>query len=129
MRNNVQFEAAYNKATAAGRAAGEAAKPCAMVVQAHDNPADDASPVTQQWYVPDGPCGFAWVKVMPGNCAFANWLKKNKLARKAYGGGVDIWISAFGQSMQRKEACAHAIAKVLNDELPGLKIYANSRMD
>lgn len=129
MRNNVQFEAAYNKATAAGRAAGQAAVPAPMVVGTPTTPfGNDIDPNEKTYYVADGVCGFAWVKITPGNCAFANWLKKNKLARTAYQGGVDIWISAFGQSMQRKEACAAAMAKIFRDDL-GVKAYAGSRMD
>ena len=126
------FEAAFAKAAAAGKAAGEAAKPQAMMVSEPSNPlAAGYSPPKAMWYVPEGVCGFAWVKVSPGNSPFANWLKKNKLARKAYSGGVEIWISDFNQSMDRKEACASAMAKVLNEELAGsgLQIYANSRMD
>lgn len=122
------FEAAFAKAAAAGQAAGEAAKPRAMIVQERASPFDDASPVKQEWYEPEGMCGFAWVNVSPGNSPFANWLKKNKLARKAYGGGVDIWISDFGQSVERKEACANAMAKVLKEEL-GVNVYASSRLD
>jgi hypothetical protein len=123
-----KFEAAYNKAAAAGKAAGEAAKPRTMVVTQHANPLNDNSPAVQQWVEPEGVCGFAWVNVSPGNCSFAKWLVKNKLARKAYYGGVDIWVSAFGQSMERKEACAAAMARVLVEEL-GVKAYSNSRMD
>ena len=125
------FEAAFAKASAAGKAAGEAAKPQAMMVVQPSNPLNDNSVPKAMWHVPEGVCGFAWVKVSPGNSPFANWLKKNKLARKSYHGGVDIWISDFGQSMERKEACAYAMAKVLNEELAGqgLSIYASSRMD
>lgn len=123
-----KFEAAYAKAVTAGKAAGEAAKPATMVVTQHANPLNDNSPAVQQWVEPEGVCGFAWVNVTPGNSSFAKWLVKNKVARKAYYGGVDIWVSAFGQSMERKEACASAMAKVLVEEL-GVKAYANSRMD
>lgn len=122
------FEAAYAKAAAAGKAAGEAAKPRAMIVQQRASPFNDNSAVLQEWHEPEGMCGFAWVNVSPGNSPFANWLKKNKLASKAYHGGVDIWISAFDQSVERKEACANAMAKVLVEEL-GVKAYASSRLD
>jgi hypothetical protein len=119
------FEAAYAKAAAAGKAAGEAKKPRAMmVVQPSSNPHVPKA----MWHEPEGMCGFAWVNVSPGNSPFANWLKKNKLARKAYGGGVDIWISDFGQSVERKEACANAMASVLKEEL-GVNAYSSSRLD
>jgi hypothetical protein len=122
------FAAAYNKAVDAGVAAGKAALPTPMVVQERASPFNDKSPVVQEWYVSEGACGFAWVNVYPGNCPLANWLKKNKLASKAYGGGVQIWISDFGQSIARKEACAYAMAKVLKEEL-GVEAYGGSRMD
>jgi len=123
------FEAAFAKAAAAGQAAGEAAKPRAMMVVEPSNPlASGYSVPKAMWHVPEGACGFAWVNVSPGNSPFANWLKKNKLARKAYSGGVEIWISDFGQSVERKEACAYAMAKVLKEEL-GVNVYASSRMD
>ena len=123
-----KFQAAYDKAAAAGQAAGEAAKPAAMVVTQHANPLNDNSPAVAQWLAPEGACGFAWVKVTPGNSSFAKWLVKNKLARKAYYGGVEISIKAFGQSIERKEACASAMAKVLVEEL-GISAYADSRLD
>lgn len=124
-----KFAEAYDKAAAAGRVAGQAASPVPMVVQERAGPF--GGPVKQEWYVEGGVCGFAWVSVSPGNSSFAKWLSKQGLARKAYGGGVQIWISAFGQSMQRKEACAYAMAKVLQEELSDskLSIYAGSRMD
>ena len=82
----------------------------------------------KEYYEPEGMCGFAWVKIRPGNSSFAKWLVKNKLARSAYGGGVDIWISGFNQSVERKEACARAMAEVLRNEL-GVNAYADSRLD
>jgi hypothetical protein len=81
------------------------------------------------WFEPEGLCGFAWVKVTPGNSSFAKWLLKQKIVSGgAYGGGVDIWVSAFGQSYERKDAYAQAMAKVLVEEL-GIKAYAQSRLD
>lgn len=121
------FQALYNSANQAGVAAAEKMVPQAMVVSQHSDVLNDASPVVKQWYVPDGVCGFAWVKVFPGNSPFANWLKKKQLAHKAYSGGVDIWVSAYGQSMQKKEAYAHAFASVLS--AAGIKAYPGSRMD
>lgn len=82
----------------------------------------------KSWFVEDGVCGFAWVNVKPGNSRFANWLKKNDLARKdEYYGGVTIWVSEFNQSMQKKEAYARAMSKVFDDA--GLRSYAASRLD
>lgn len=123
------FADAFAKAVDAGLKAGAAKKPTPMIVTQHSNPMDDKSPALKEWYVPEGPCGFAWIKVSPGNSPFANWLKLNKFASKAYGGGVDIWISDFDQSVEQKEACASAMAKVLQMELGMSSIYAMSRLD
>ena len=123
-----KFEEAFNEANRAGFAAGEKSKPVPMVVSEHANPLNDASPVKNQWFVESGVCGFAWVKVRNGNSSFAKWLMKNKLARKSYYGGVEISISAHGQSMERKEAHAREMARVLIEKL-GIEAYADSRMD
>jgi len=117
----------YDEAYTAGIKAGNECLPVPMVVQQHANMADDNSPVVKSYFVPGGVCGFAWVVVSPGNCSFANWLKKNKLADKHYYGGVSIWIGEFNQSMTRKEACAHAMAEVFQKY--GIKAYSGSRMD
>lgn len=123
-----EFEAAYAKAYAAGKAAGEAALPTPMVVSEHVNPLDDNSAVKRAWYVSEGACGFAWVTVAPGTSSFAKWLVKGKRARKAYRGGVEIWIGEFGQSVDRKSAMAGKMAEVLREEL-GIEAYAGSRLD
>jgi hypothetical protein len=125
-----QYELIWRRAHGAGLDAGEACTPTPMVVSQHANPLNDSSPVSKAWFVGDGACGFAWVVVRPGNCAFAKWLVKNGHARKAYGGGVQVWVSQFSQSMARKEAYASAFAKVVTAAgLPGVTAYSNSRMD
>jgi len=126
----LKFEAAFAKAVYAGLAAGGASKPNPMVICEMSNPLSNSiADVKQMWVENEGACGFAWVNVNPGNSPFANWLKKNGYARKSYAGGVDIWISDFGQSVDRKEACASAMAKVLQMELGMSSIYAASRLD
>ena len=122
-----KFEQAYTKAQSAGGAAGNAATPTPMVVgQPTTLFGGEIDRTKPMYHVPEGACGFAWVKVMDGNSSFARWLVKNKLARKAYGRGVEIWISAHGQSIERKQAHARAMAEVLRAEL-GVKCYADSR--
>lgn len=75
-----------------------------------------------------GACGFAWVNIKPGNSRFAKWLKANKYARSDdYCGGVTIWISVGGQSIDLKETYAIAMAKVFKDA--GFNAYAASRLD
>jgi hypothetical protein len=71
-------------------------------------------------------CGFAWVK-FAGNTAFGRWAKKQGLATKAYPNGLMIWVSQFGQSMDKKETYAREFASVL--ESHGITAYAQSRMD
>lgn len=136
----------FNRACAAGDAAvteliaSNGVAP--MVVSQHANPLDDNSPVTQRYFVADGPCGFAWVILKPGNSSFAKWAvaqrKSGKSGGKAnkavllpdgptYGGGVRFWVSGFNQSMQKKETYAAAFAGVLHAS--GLNAYSDSRMD
>jgi hypothetical protein len=123
-----KFEAAYAEAYKAGCEAAAACTPTPMVVAERSNPLNDLSAVRQAWHVPEGVCGFAWVKIPKGNSSFARWLAKVSKARKSYYGGFEINIREYGQSMQRKEAHARAMAKVLNEKL-GVEAYADSRMD
>lgn len=117
----VLFRRVFDKANAEGFAAGEASKPKPMGIL---NPRTG-----QTWREDEGACGFAWVTVRPGNSAFAKWLVKNDHARAAYGGGVQIWISAHGQSVTRKAAHAQRMAEVLGMELSLSGITAGSRLD
>ena len=121
----MQAQDLYNQARAAGLAAAQAAQVQPMIVQQHANMLDDSSPVTRSYYVNDGVCGFASVVVR--NIKFANQLKKLGIGRKNYGTGWSISVSDFNQSLTRKEAYAHAFAKVLNDN--GITAYTDSRMD
>lgn len=122
-----EFAELYQRAVAAGKEAVAAFTPTPMVVSQHANPFDDRSPIDESWFVEGGACGFAWCNISPGNSPFANWLKKQGLARKSYHGGVDIWISDYGQSIQRKETHAYAMVNVFAEA--GIAAYANSRMD
>lgn len=113
------FQELHEKARAAGIQAGADCAPIPMAVidQLHG----------QIWRVDDGACGFAWVTVRPGNCPFANWAKKNGIMSRAWDGGVQLWVSEFGQSVDRKSAFASAYARVLTDA--GIRAYAGSRLD
>ncbi len=117
----------YSRAKEAGVRAGRAHTPTPMVVTQHCDPFNDHSPVVFRDVVSDGACGFAWVKVMPGNSRFARWLVRNSLAVKSYDGGVDIRIHDHGQSLERKEAHARAMRDVLR--AAGIECYMDSRMD
>jgi len=124
--------ALWNRGRAAALEAGKNAIPTPMVVgtptpETMWEPQGKLDPNQPQYYVEDGVCGFAWVKVRPGTSSFARWLKKQGHGYSAYRGGIDVSISDFGQSMQRKEAAAKAMAKVWADA--GINCYAQSRMD
>jgi hypothetical protein len=114
-----QFKALFDIACAKGIEAGNAALPTPMIVS------DMAGNPIER--VDGGACGFAWVNVRPGNSSFAKWLVANKLARRSYYGGVEIWISAHGQSWERK--CAHAGAMAQAFRNAGIEANAGSRLD
>lgn len=130
---NEKFEKIYNEANEAGINAVnkliEENKVIGMRVVEHLDPLNDNSSIKRDYgIIADGPCGFAWVNVKPGNSAFAKWLKEKNYARTdSYYGGVTIWVSEYNQSMQKKEVYAHAFADVLRSY--NIKAYAMSRMD
>jgi hypothetical protein len=125
--------ALWRRAWAAGVAAAEAHTPTPMTVVERANPlADimggDPGPVVRQYEpVADGVCGFAWVTIHPGNSSFARWLTKQDLARPHYRGGVQVWISAYNQSYERKSVHAQAMAEALREE--GVQAYSGGRLD
>lgn len=124
------FQAALEKAEEAGRAAAAARVPVPMLVVERENPLDDSSPVKRAYApVMGGVCGFAWVSMKPANKPFANWLKKQRRVRPAYYGGLELSVSGYGQSMEKKEAYAYAMAESLQKSFPEMSFYANSRMD
>jgi hypothetical protein len=53
--------------------------------------------------------------VKPGNCALANWLKKQGLTRPSDYDGVLISVYEDGQSYERKLAYDNALAKAHGD--------------
>lgn len=126
----------YEKANAAGVKAATEHNPTPMVVQERQHPlgvplgdlmmSDEENPVVKQYEpISDGVCGFAWIQIKPGNHSFANWLKKNNLARPdSYYGGVSIWVHEFRQSYEKKRAYAGAFAKVVNEEIDDEKFRA-----
>ena len=117
----------YKKARDAGLAAGAAAKPVPMVVQAVDGFGPNARVIKTYEPVMDGVCVFAWIKMRPARGAFYDYCKANDLGRKDYDGGWSIWVGDFNQSMERKERYAGAFARVLEEA--GIKAYSMSRMD
>ena len=125
-QRDVEYDTLYNEAYAAGLAAD--CIPTPMIVQQRANPFDDSSPVIKEWYVSAGMCGFAWVTVRPATSSFARWLKRVKgWETDRYAGGMLFWVSAFGQSYERKLAFAQAFAAALRER--GVNARANGRLD
>ena len=121
-----EFKSLYVKANIEGAAAVKVAEKAKMI-----------EPMTVVWGAgehkqretySDGACGFAWIIIKPGNCKFANWLKKAGLARPdCYYGGVNIWIGDYNQSHQKKSIHAEAMAQVFVDA--GYNASSGNRMD
>lgn len=113
-----ELAVAFEMADFTGKQAANTCKPTPMSV----------SDGVNDWYIPEGVCGFAWINIHPANCAAAKFAKKYYNARKNYsGGGVCIWVSDYNQSMELKEAYAEAFANVLR--INGIDARAGSRMD
>ena len=122
MKNTTDFPRLYAAAHKAGTEAATVHTPTPMIVGVGEgaNFRQTYAPVTS------GVCGFAWI-AFAGNTAWGRWAKKRGHADKAYPKGLSIWVSGYGQSMERKEQYARAFAKVLQDA--GIRAYAQSRMD
>lgn len=116
----LSYQEIFDQAHRAGLAAAHAAIPTPMAVVNHDRVVD---------VVADGVCGFAWVKIRPGNSRLAKAAKLILGARKSYTGGVDLWISHFNQSYTRKYAYASAFADVVRELTGETSIYADGRLD
>lgn len=112
------FEQVFNEAWNAGIAAATSIVPRTMVVQDMNGNVVDV--------VPEGPCGFAWLKVK-GNTSFGKWLAKHHRARPGYPKGIELWISEYGQSYERKAAHAQAMASYLRGK--GIDAWCGSRLD
>lgn len=122
------WQALHEAAHEAGTKAATQHTPTPMRVAQRFDPLDDSSPIVKDYGVIDeGLCGFAWIVVKPANSSFALWLKRNRIGRAGYGGGIHIWVSQFGQSYERKEKYANAYALTLVEA--GLKAYSDSRLD
>ncbi len=126
-------EELWAKAREAGRQALAQCTPRPMVVQEVDL-FDHPIPGSRPEFVADGVCGFAWVKVRPANSPFAKWLKTQPTTdeylqphKDDYQGGIVVWVTVGNQSMQKKEAYAEAMAKVLKEG--GINAYADTRLD
>ena len=104
------FQKIVAMADAAGMVAGQAATPEPMVVyEAAGITGDAPKPGGQSWYVPEGVCGFAWVR-FAGNTEFGRWAKRHGIASKGYPSGLEVWVGAFNQSYDRKMAFANSLS-------------------
>ncbi len=120
VKGKSSLDGLLKEAHEAGAAAAEAMTPQPMRVVEHVNAFDDNSAIkTDYGIVADGVCGFAWV-TLKGNTAIARAAKNVERTTawsygKGYPSGINLWVFAYGQSMQRKEAYARAFAKDLED--------------
>ena len=107
----------YADAHAQGVKAGNACSPTPMIVGTPTTPlGNDIDYEKDVHYVSDGACGFAWVNIKPARGKFVKFLKDNNIGRKdSYYGGYTVWVSGFGQSLDRKTAYAQAFASVLKE--------------
>lgn len=135
MIDRTTFRSIVHLADAAGKAAVTKATVVPMVVgeetSLFSGELDYSKPT---YFVEDGVCGFAWVSVTPqhkGNTRLGKEerfvLEQNGFRKDVYGKAYTLWISAYNQSMQKKEAYATAFAKVLREH--DIRAYAQSRMD
>jgi hypothetical protein len=114
------FRQIHAAALRAGREAAKACVPEPMVV------VGSYPDGKKRWIVPGGVCGSASIR-FKGNTAWGRWAKKRGIADSAYGGGLEIWISEYGQSLERKVAHAQAYANTLGAN--GIFGWVSSRMD
>ena len=129
------FDLIVKEADAAGKAAVEKLEVVPMIVgqetSMFSNKIDYSKPT---YYVADGVCGFAWVDIYPANKGNTRAGKEERKLLESFGfhkndyaKTYQLWVSAYNQSMQKKEAYARAYADVLRAN--GLKAYSGSRLD
>ena len=123
-----QAKALFAMALKAGLDAGQAATPTPMVVGTPTTLLGNELDYSKKTYeVPEGPCGFAWVNIRPGNSSIARQAVKLGIGAKSYEGGIDIWVHDHGQSLDRKSQHAKAYTAVLREH--GVNASSRSRLD
>lgn len=129
-------EVIFAEAAQAAKAAFDACAPTPMVVgeaKAIFGPgSSDIDYSKPTYYVADGVCGFAWVRIRPARGKFVAWCKANGIGHKGYYGGWEVASWEFGagrssQSYQRAYAAAAAAARVLASY--GITAYEDGRLD
>lgn len=121
------FKALVEAAHAAGLAAAAATTPVPMEIYTAHPLTGTAIPGTPTYTVAAGVCGFAGVKLTPATSAFAKYLKSLGNFRPSYTGGLDSYVTEFGQSLELKTAYAWAYAATLR--AAGYTAYAWDRID
>lgn len=129
------FQVIFRDADAAGKAAVEKLEVVPMIVGQETSLFSGKIDYSKQtYYVADGVCGFAWVDVYPANKGNTKAGKEERKLLEHFGFRKNdyekthqLWVSAYNQSMQKKEAYARAFAEVLR--VNGFKAYAGSRLD
>ena len=127
-----RFRKVWEEAYVRGQKAGASFTPTPMIVKRHVDPLDDSSCVEESHFVGEGVCGFALLIFRPGNHPFVNWLRKHPRYRvhKHYYGGCSYSIMSFGQSFEKKLACARAMADYFREaNIEGLRVSVDSRLD
>lgn len=122
--------ALHEEAHAEGVHAGRLVNVAPMVVRGAPRMrlTNDTDPNKKTYFVEGGVCGFAHVSVRPARGKFVSYMKAEGLGRlSSYGGGFNIHVHEFGQSLTRKDAYARAYADVLRSY--GINAYAESRID
>jgi hypothetical protein len=129
------IEVIFREADVAGNAAVEKLEVAPMIVGQETSLFSNKIDYSKQtYYVADGVCGFAWVDVYPANKGNTKAGKEERKLLERFGFRKNdyekthqLWVSAYNQSMQKKESYARAFAEVLRAN--GFKAYAGSRLD
>jgi hypothetical protein len=129
------IEVVFREADVAGKAAVEKLEVVPMIVGQETSLFSNKIDYSKQtYYVADGVCGFAWVNVYPANKGNTKAGKEERKLLERFGFRKNdyekthqLWVSAYNQSMQKKESYARAFAEVLRAN--GFKAYAGSRLD
>lgn len=135
MYDTQTYKVICDKADAAGQAAVEKLQVVPMIVGQETSFMSGKIDYTKQThYVEDGVCGFSWVDVYPQHKGNTRLGKEERKVLEAVGFKKSYeskryykWVSAYNQSMQKKEAYAKAYATVLREN--GVKAQYGSKLD
>jgi hypothetical protein len=96
----------------------------------------EATRTTQNYIAQHGDrsmCGFTWVDIygVRANSVLGKALIANGFRKDSYAKSLKFWSpdKTTTQSVNAKEAGAHAFVTVMKNSFEGIKIYAGSRLD